>query len=154
MVGSRAIPRLYGIPQTLETKLFPDWKSLMIMLCYIHQRNTCPRSTTETGWNMFKIVNKDIRTTSLTSLIDIVNFEQVNVCVKPVSWHYSTPEQNEIITLLSLLLILNIWHLVLVFLLLTFNMYLFLGFDLLIFQPLLVQDESKFHLFIERISSK
>ena len=46
----------------------------------------------------------------------------------------STPEQSEIIPLLSLVLTLNIWHLVLVFLLLTLNMYLFSGFDLLIFQ--------------------
>ena len=35
----------------LETKLFIDWKPLMIMLCYIHQAqqtNTCPNSTIET----------------------------------------------------------------------------------------------------------
>ena len=34
----------------LETKLFPDWKPLMIMLCYNHQAketNTCPSSTME-----------------------------------------------------------------------------------------------------------
>ena len=49
----------------------------------------------------------------------------------------STSEQNEIIALLSLLLTLNIWHLVLVFLLLILNMYLFSGFDLLIFQSFL-----------------
>ena len=41
----------------------------------------------------------------------------------------STPKQNEIIALLSLLLILNKWHLALVFLLLNLNMYLFSGFD-------------------------
>ena len=46
----------------------------------------------------------------------------------------STPKQNQIIALLSLLLILNKWNLVLVFLLLTLNKYLFSGFDFLIFQ--------------------
>ena len=49
----------------------------------------------------------------------------------------STPEQNEIIPLLSLVLVLNIWHLLLVFLLLTLNIYLFSVFDLLIFQSFL-----------------
>ena len=49
----------------------------------------------------------------------------------------STSEQNEIIALLSLLLTLNIWHLVLVFLLLILNMDLFSRFDLLIFQSFL-----------------
>ena len=53
----------------------------------------------------------------------------LNLCHGP----QSTPKQNEIIALLSLLLILNKWHLVLVFLLLNVNMYLFSGFDLLIF---------------------
>ena len=45
-----------------------------------------------------------------------------------------TPEQNEVIALLSLLLTLNVSHLLLVFRLLTLNMYLFSGFDLLIFR--------------------
>ena len=49
----------------------------------------------------------------------------------------STSEQNEIIALLPLLLTLNIWHLVLVFLLLILNMDLFSRFDLLIFQSFL-----------------
>ena len=44
----------------------------------------------------------------------------------------STPEQNEIIAVLSLLLTLDKWHVVLLFLLLILNMYLFSGFDLLI----------------------
>ena len=42
----------------------------------------------------------------------------------------STPKQNETISLLSFLLILNKWHLVLVFLLLTLNMYFCLNFDI------------------------
>ena len=32
--------------ERLETKLFPDWKPHMIVMCYIHQAqetNTCPR---------------------------------------------------------------------------------------------------------------
>ena len=49
----------------------------------------------------------------------------------------STRKQNEIIALLFLLLILNKWHLVLVLLLLTLNIYLFPGFDLFIIQPFL-----------------
>ena len=61
----------------------------------------------------------------------------------------STTEQNEIIALLLLLLILYTWDIVLVFLLLTLNMYLFSVFDLLIFQSFL-----EFHAFIERIPSK
>ena len=53
---------------------------------------------------------------------------------------------NTAIALLSLLLTLIILHLLLVFLLLTWNMYLFSGFDL-IFQLVLDLDESKLHLF-------
>ena len=53
---------------------------------------------------------------------------------------------NTAIALLSLLLTLIILHLLLVFLLLTWNMYLFSGFDL-IFQSVLDLDESKLHLF-------
>ena len=53
---------------------------------------------------------------------------------------------NTTIALLSLLLTLIILHLLLVFLLLTWNMYLFSGFDL-IFQSVLDLDESKLHLF-------
>ena len=53
---------------------------------------------------------------------------------------------NTLIALLSLLLTLIILHLLLVFLLLTWNMYLFSGFDL-IFQSVLDLDESKLHLF-------
>ena len=44
-----------------------------------------------------------------------------------------TPEENGVVALLSLLLTLNIQHLLPVFLLLNLNMYLFSGFDLFIF---------------------
>ena len=47
----------------------------------------------------------------------------------------STPDKNEIIALLSLMLTLNIWRLV--FLLLILDMYLFSGFDVLIIQSFL-----------------
>ena len=52
---------------------------------------------------MFKVLNKDVRATSLTSFcwiycqlctystpyssVYVINFKQVNVCLKPVLWH-------------------------------------------------------------------
>ena len=49
----------------------------------------------------------------------------------------STLEENDVIVILSLLLTLNILHLLLVFLLLALNIHLFSGCDLFIFQSIL-----------------
>ena len=49
----------------------------------------------------------------------------------------STPEHNDVITLLLLLSTLNVPHVLLVSLVLTLNMYLFSEFDIFIFQTFL-----------------
>ena len=97
-------------------------------------------------WNIIKVANKDVSTTSLTSsccshfclwTYSILYFNVYSFDFKWVNfiWNLcystlSTPEQSKVITLLSLLLTLNISHLLLLYLLLTLNMYLFSGLDL------------------------
>ena len=86
-----------------------------VLYCYIHQyqqTNTCPKSTKETQGQAVKY-NQSCQESLQDDVID-----------------------NEVIALLWLLLKLKISHIFLVFLLLTLNMYLFSGFDL-IFQSFL-----------------
>ena len=111
---------------------------------YIHQvqqTNTCWRSTIETLQQDVKYVQSQcliIRTTSFNSFWFLLE----NLCYSTLS----TPEQNDVIALLSLFLILNISYLLLVVLLSTLNIHLFSEFDLFIFQLLLALNKSSTHL--------
>ena len=67
------------------------------------QKLTCSKATIETlekVWNMFKVNNKDTRTTSMTSFssVSIVKFEQVNVCweIKFASFLHILAKQNKL----------------------------------------------------------
>ena len=72
-------------------------------------RKVCSVSTRIKEWNMFKFVNKDVSTKSFCwiycwywtystpcSSVYTINFEQVNVCLKSMSWHsiYIRVEQD------------------------------------------------------------
>lgn len=130
--------------RTYSQKLFADWNPLTIVQCYIYQpqqTNTCWRSTIETLLQDVKYVQSQcliIRTTSFNSFWFLLE----NLCYSTLS----TPEQNDVIALLSLFLILNISYLLLVVLLSTLNIHLFSEFDLFIFQLLLALNKSSTHL--------
>ena len=158
--------------ETLETKLLPDWKPLMIILCYLHQAqqtNTCSRSTTETREQGVETcskleIKKSRRRHWLRSGVLIVNFEHTSHLILVFMYYIiycwlwilftgnlrhstlSSPEQSDVVSLLLLLLTLSISNVHLLFLLLTLSMYLFSWFDLFIFESFLEMNPNSIYL--------
>ena len=84
--------------------------------------------------------------------VSIVDFELENVCQEPMLRISSTLEQNDVIALLSLFLILNIFHTLFQCL----SMYLIAGFDISYFSRFQIKMNSSLivYSFLERNSTK